>query len=156
MKHLRPGQAAAIRLQDGTAIGSIGRLAEAIAVSRISSVNRFMYSSWISVASGWSSEESSSIHRYLVILRWCATSRLLVGSRQSRLTRSSPQSIAQAVADCRSVKFVGTYEGANIPEAKRSVTLRIEYRSDERTLRDEEVEERHRSLTSFVARNVSS
>ena len=44
------------------------------------------------------------------------------------------------------VKLVGTYEGQNIPADKRSVTLRVEYRSDQRTLRDEEVEERHRRL----------
>jgi phenylalanyl-tRNA synthetase beta subunit len=30
------------------------------------------------------------------------------------------------------------------------VTLRIEYRSDERTLRDDEVEERHTRLTSAL------
>jgi phenylalanyl-tRNA synthetase beta chain len=56
----------------------------------------------------------------------------------------------QNVADCRSVKLVGTFEGANIQSSKRSVTLRIEYRSDERTLRDDEVEERHVRLTSAL------
>jgi len=30
------------------------------------------------------------------------------------------------------------------------VTLRIEYRSDERTLRDEEVEQRHADLTASL------
>ena len=44
------------------------------------------------------------------------------------------------------VMLVGVYEGKNIPEDKRSITLRLEYRSDERTLRDDEVEERHRGL----------
>jgi phenylalanyl-tRNA synthetase beta chain len=56
----------------------------------------------------------------------------------------------QNVADCRSVKLVGTFEGGNIQSSKRSVTLRIEYRSDERTLRDDEVEERHTRLTSAL------
>jgi phenylalanyl-tRNA synthetase beta chain len=46
--------------------------------------------------------------------------------------------------------LVGTFEGGNIPSSKRSVTLRLEYRSDERTLRDEEVEERHSRLTSSL------
>ena len=39
--------------------------------------------------------------------------------------------------------FVGTYEGEGIPDDKRSVTLRFEYRADDRTLRDEEVDEIH-------------
>jgi phenylalanyl-tRNA synthetase beta chain len=50
-------------------------------------------------------------------------------------------------ADCRDVKLVGTYEGANIPVGKRSITLRLEYRSDDRTLRDEEVDQQHAQLT---------
>jgi phenylalanyl-tRNA synthetase beta chain len=56
----------------------------------------------------------------------------------------------QQIADCRSVKLVGTFEGGNIQASKRSVTLRLEYRSDERTLRDEEVEESHSRLTSAL------
>jgi phenylalanyl-tRNA synthetase beta chain len=40
-------------------------------------------------------------------------------------------------------EFVGTYEGAGIPDDKRSVTIRIEYRADDGTLRDEEVDEIH-------------
>jgi phenylalanyl-tRNA synthetase beta chain len=56
----------------------------------------------------------------------------------------------QRVADCRNVMLVGTFAGANIPPTKRSVTLRLEYRSDERTLRDEEVEERHAQLMSSL------
>ena len=62
----------------------------------------------------------------------------------------------QQVDDCRGAQLVGTYEGANIPEDKRAVTLRIEYRSDERTLRDEEVEERQRSLIDSLLRQYSA
>ena len=51
---------------------------------------------------------------------------------------------------------MGTYEGKNIPEDKRSVTLRIEYRSAEGTLRDEEVEERHRDLIDSLLKKFSA
>jgi phenylalanyl-tRNA synthetase beta chain len=50
------------------------------------------------------------------------------------------------VANYAGVTLVGVYEGKNIPEDKRSITLRMEYRSAEGTLRDDEVEERHREL----------
>jgi len=60
------------------------------------------------------------------------------------------------VPDFRGVKLVGTFEGGNIPSSKRSVTLRLEYRSDERTLRDEEVEERHAQLTSSLLETFSA
>lgn len=59
----------------------------------------------------------------------------------------------RGVAEFRGVKLVGTYEGTNVPAGKRSVTLRIEYRSDERTLRDEEVEQVHAELTAALLKN---
>jgi phenylalanyl-tRNA synthetase beta chain len=59
-------------------------------------------------------------------------------------------------ADCRGVMLVGTYEGANIPLDKRSITLRIEYRSDDRTLRDEEVDEQHAQLTGEVLQTFAA
>jgi phenylalanyl-tRNA synthetase beta chain len=62
----------------------------------------------------------------------------------------------QNVADCLGAKFVGVYEGANIEPNKRSVTVRIEYRSDERTLTDEEVEERHAQLIVSLLRTFSA
>src|SRR3989440_10531233 len=39
--------------------------------------------------------------------------------------------------------FVGNYDGERIADDKRSVTLRFEYRADERTLRAEEVDQIH-------------
>jgi phenylalanyl-tRNA synthetase beta chain len=60
------------------------------------------------------------------------------------------------VADYAGAKLVGTYEGKNIPEGKRSVTLRIEYRSHEGTLRDEAVEERHRGLVNSLVKKFSA
>jgi phenylalanyl-tRNA synthetase beta chain len=63
---------------------------------------------------------------------------------------------SEAVADYRGAKLVGTYEGANIAQDKRSVTLRIEYRSDERTLRDEEIEEKHSRLVDSLLQNFAA
>jgi phenylalanyl-tRNA synthetase beta chain len=62
----------------------------------------------------------------------------------------------QHVADYRSVKLVGTFEGKNIQSSKRSVTLRLEYRSDERTLRDEEVEAYHSGLTAALLQTFAA
>ena len=41
------------------------------------------------------------------------------------------------------IMFVGTYEGEGIADSKRSVTLRLEYRAEDHTLRDEEVDALH-------------
>jgi phenylalanyl-tRNA synthetase beta chain len=50
----------------------------------------------------------------------------------------------------RRVMLVYVYEGASIPEGQRSVTLRLEYRADDRTLRDEEVDELHRRIVKSL------
>jgi phenylalanyl-tRNA synthetase beta chain len=63
---------------------------------------------------------------------------------------------SEAVADYGGAQLVGTYEGKNIPESKRAVTMRIEYRSEDRTLRDEEVEERHRGLIDSLLKSFSA
>jgi len=60
------------------------------------------------------------------------------------------------VDNCRGAILVGIYEGANIATNKKSITIRIEYRSDERTLRDEEVEDRHARLTASLLKTFSA
>ena len=60
------------------------------------------------------------------------------------------------IQDYVGTKLVGVYEGANIPGDKRAITLRAEYRSNERTLRDEEVEERHRGMIDALIEKFSA
>jgi len=62
----------------------------------------------------------------------------------------------QSVAECRGASFVDAYSGQGIPAGKRAVTLRLEYRADDRTLRDEEVEERHRTLIDLLLRTYNA
>ncbi len=59
-------------------------------------------------------------------------------------------------SECISAEFVGTYEGEGIPEDKRSVTIRLEYRAEDRTLRDEEVDEIHRPLVETLKKRFAA
>jgi phenylalanyl-tRNA synthetase beta chain len=147
-KHLRAGQAAAIKRADGVEIGAIGRLAEAVA-----SAYKFrqpVYVMELDLGSLLSGPERviqySPLPRYPSVMRDIS----LLLNRTVPVAEILSAVRNQRVADCRSVMLVGTFSGANIPATKRSVTLRLEYRSDERTLRDEEVEERHSQLTSSL------
>jgi phenylalanyl-tRNA synthetase beta chain len=56
----------------------------------------------------------------------------------------------EGLENCRDAQLVDIYEGSNLPEGKRSVTLRMEYRASERTLRDEEVDEMHGRLVQAL------
>ena len=148
VQHLREGQSARILLPDGTDIGSLGRLAETIA--DLYKFRQPVYVAELDLTSLLAVAENpvqyKPLPRYPSVVR---DSTLLV-DRNVSLQELLLAIEGERIADCRGAQLVGTYEGANIPEGKRAVTLRIEYRSDERTLRDEEVEERQRRLIDKV------
>ena len=153
-KHLRSGQAASIKRADGVEIGTIGRLAEAVA-----SAYKFrqpVYVMELDLGSLLSGPQRviqySPLPRYPSVMRDIS----LLLNRTVPLDEILGAVRNQHVADCRNVMLVGTFAGANIPPNKRSVTLRLEYRSDERTLRDEEVEERHSQLTSSLLQTFAA
>jgi phenylalanyl-tRNA synthetase beta chain len=147
-KHLRAGQAASIKRADGVEIGTIGRLAESVATAY--KFRQPVYVVELDLGSLLSGPQRgiqySPLPRYPSVVRDLS----LLLNRTVPLDEILNAVRNQHVADCRNVTLVGTFAGANIPPNKRSVTLRLEYRSDERTLRDEEVEERHSQLTSSL------
>jgi phenylalanyl-tRNA synthetase beta chain len=148
VRHLRPGQTARIMRADGTDVGSMGRLAEQVAVSY-----KFRQPVYVleldldALLSGPAKAiQYSPLPRYPSVTRDIS----LLVNRNVGLDEIFAAVNNLHVADCRSVKLVGTFEGGNIQSSKRSVTLRLEYRSDERTLRDEEVEAVHSRLTAAL------
>lgn len=147
-RHLRLGQTALISTGDGTPIGTIGRLAEPLAASY-----KFRQPVYvIELDLGALLTGPAKAIQYSPLPRYPSVTRdiSLLVNRNVALDEIFAAVNNQHVADCRSVKLVGTFEGGNIQSSKRSVTLRLEYRSDERTLRDEEVEEYHSSLTAAL------
>ena len=147
-RHLRVGQTALMKLADETEIGTIGRLAENIAAS-------YKFRQPVFVAEldlGVLLSGPAKLIQYSPLPRYPSVTRdiSLLVSRNVAIEEIFNAVNEQHVPDCRSVKLVGTFEGGNIPPSKRSVTIRLEYRSDERTLRDEEVEERHSRLTAVL------
>ena len=153
-KHLQEGQAARIMLEDGTTIGSIGRLAESVANAY--KFRQPVYVAELDLTSLLGSEEKPVQYRPLPRYPSVVRDLTILVDRQVTLAELLHAIDERRIADCRGARLVGTYEGSNIPEAKRAVTLRIEYRSDERTLRDEEVEERQRSLIDSLLRQYSA
>jgi phenylalanyl-tRNA synthetase beta chain len=147
-RHLRVGQCAQIKSGDGAAIGTIGRLAESVAASY-----KFRQAVYVlELDLGALLSGPAKLIQYSPLPRYPSVTRdiSLLVNRNVALDEIFAAVNKQQVGDCRSVKLVGTFEGGNIPPSKRSVTLRLEYRSDERTLRDEEVEAYHSRLTSVL------
>ena len=146
VRHLRVGQSALIKSGNGTAVGTIGRLAENVATSY--KFRQPVYVLELDLGALLDGPvktiQYSPLPRYPSVMRDIS----LLVNRNVALDEIFAAVHKQEVADCRSVRLVGTFEGGNIQSSKRSVTLRLEYRSDERTLRDEEVEAYHSRLTS--------
>jgi phenylalanyl-tRNA synthetase beta chain len=148
VRHLRVGQTARIKLSDGAEIGSMGRLAENIAAFyKFRQPVYVMELDLTSLVDG-----PAKVIQYTPLPRYPSVMRdlSLLVNRNVALDEIFRVVNEQRVPDCRSVKLVGTFAGGNIESTKRSVTLRLEYRSDERTLRDQEVEERHTRLTTSL------
>ena len=154
VKHLRDGQAALIKLPDIGAIGSIGRLSDVLASDY--KFRQAVYVAEIDLSQLLVAPEA--IVQYHPLPRYPSVVRdvtLLLDRKIS--TAELLEAVAKEnVPDCRGAQFVGTYEGKNIPPGKRTVSLRVEYRSDDRTLRDEEVEERQRRLIDALLRKYSA
>ncbi|HSK63351.1 MAG TPA: phenylalanine--tRNA ligase subunit beta, partial [Pyrinomonadaceae bacterium] len=147
-QRLREGQAACLKLSDGTEIGTMGRLAESVAGSY-----KFRHPIYVmELDLGALLSGPARVVQYATLPRYPSVVRdiSLLLNRNVALDEIVHVVKEKQIADFRHVTLVGTFEGGNIPPSKRSVTLRLEYRSDERTLRDEEVEERHARLTSAL------
>ena len=148
LKHLREGQAARVTSADGTAVGSIGRLAESIATSY--KFRQPVYVAELDLTAVLDSEPRPT--QYLPLPRYPGVVRdvTLLVSRDVNFADLVQFVDSEQIANYAGVMLVGTYEGKNIPADKRAITLRLEYRSGEGTLRDEEVEERHRGLIDLL------
>ncbi|HLL14040.1 MAG TPA: phenylalanine--tRNA ligase subunit beta [Pyrinomonadaceae bacterium] len=146
-RHLREGQAAQILL-DGRAVGTLGRLADDVA-----SAYKFkqpVYVAEVDFASLLAAGESGV--RYAPLARFPPVMRdaSLVAPRSVTFAEMRRAVLALNLEQVRRVMLVYVYEGERVPEGQRSVTLRMEYRADDRTLRDEEVDELHGRIVNTL------
>jgi phenylalanyl-tRNA synthetase beta chain len=144
VKHLRPGQSARIARADGSALGTLGCLAEPIAASY--KFRQPVFVGELDLTSLFESEPR--LVQYRALPRYPSVVRdvTLLVNRDVQFASLVHAVNNHQISDYAGVSLVGVYEGKNIPTDNRSVTLRVEYRSDDRTLRDEEVDQRHRQL----------
>jgi phenylalanyl-tRNA synthetase beta chain len=148
VRHLREGQAARIGAEGGRALGSIGRLSEDAAAEF--KFRQPVYVAELDLTELLKLKETPALYTPLARFPSVVRDVSLLTSRRvsfSELVRAARELNLETLRD---VQLVDVYEGANLPEGKRSVTIRLEYRAGERTLRDEEVEELHaRVLDAF-------
>lgn len=152
--HLRPGQAAEIVAPGGGVVGTIGRLAEHIAA--LFKFRQPVYVAEMDLGRLLSIPEQKL--RYTRLPRFPPVVRDLTIHLNRRVPYSSlPAAVAEAGGEiCRSAVLIDVYEGSGVSEDERSITLRIEYRSPDRTLRDEEVEAAHSRIVKSLSERFNA
>jgi phenylalanyl-tRNA synthetase beta chain len=153
VRHLRVGQTAAIGI-NGNRVGSIGRLAESVATEY--KFKQPVFVAEIDLAALLEIPETPVLYSPLPRFPSIVRDVSLLLDRKITVSELLRAAKNQSSESCAGAKFVGTYEGEGIPEGKRSVTMRFEYRAGDRTLRDEEVDELHWPLVEALKKEFDA
>ena len=140
IKHLRPGQSASIEAE-GVRVGSIGRLADSI--SGEYKFRQPVFLAELDLTTLLEVKARPVLYKPLPRFPSIVRDVSLLVDRGVTVAELSKAATDQSAPHFVGVTFVGTYEGEGIPDNKRSVTLRFEYRAGDRTMRDEEVDAIH-------------
>ena len=148
VKHLRRGQAASITVGEQK-VGFLGRLSEDIAASY--KFKQPVYVAEIDLQAVL--EQAPEPARYAPLPKYPSVVRDVSFIVDRGTTFDSIKTTAEASAPeiLRSVEFVDVFEGKGLGENERSLTIRFSYRSDDRTLVEEEVNEAHQAILAPLA-----
>ncbi|HEX7315298.1 MAG TPA: phenylalanine--tRNA ligase subunit beta [Pyrinomonadaceae bacterium] len=146
-RHLREGQSARVKL-GVREVGNAGRLSEELAARY--KFRQPVYVAEVSLTALLATGENPA--RYTPLPRFPGVARdvSFVAERRVAFGEMRRRVLSLGIEECRGVALVDVYEGANMPEGKRSLTLRVEYRADDRTLRDEEVDAMHARVVAAL------
>ncbi|MEP7074463.1 MAG: phenylalanine--tRNA ligase subunit beta [Acidobacteriota bacterium] len=147
VKHLRRGQAAAISIGNSI-IGHIGRLNEEISANY--KFKQPVFVAEVSLQAALHATVTPVVYRplpkYPGIVR-----DVSFAAKRSVGFNDIQKAVNDQHADvCRRVQFVDVYEGKGLADDERSITVRLEYRNDERTLLESEIEPVHSSIVAAV------
>ncbi|MEQ1642539.1 MAG: hypothetical protein ABL959_03720, partial [Pyrinomonadaceae bacterium] len=150
-RHLRRGQAAAI-VVGGKSIGTVGRLSDDIAASY--KFRQPVYVAEIDLQTVLAMPQGATAYRPLSIYPGISRDVSFVVPRNVSFDDIRTTINEMNFDLCRGVSFVDIYEGKGLGDDERSLTIRLEYRSEERTLVETEVEEVISQIVSGVEQKL--
>ena len=151
IKHLRAGQSASISI-DGTTVGSLGRLNDEIAAAY--KFRQPVYVAEINLQKTLEMPTSTVSYRPLPKYPSIIRDVSFIARRDITFSQIRDSVVEEGFELCRGVKFVDVYEGKGLEADERSVTIRLAYRSDERTLLEEEVEAIHQQIIANIEKKL--
>jgi phenylalanyl-tRNA synthetase beta chain len=153
VKHLRKGQAAEV-FSGGKSIGTIGRLNDEIAAAY--KFRQPVFIAEVDLQTLLESKEQTIIYQPLPVYPSIVRDVSLLVKRNLSFAEIQKAIAEQGFELCRKIEFVDVYEGKGVADDERSITIRLEYRSDERTLLDEEVDTIHGQILQTLETNLSA
>lgn len=153
IKHLRKGQAAEISF-NGKAVGSIGRINDEIAANY--KFRQPVYVAEIDLQTLLAEKQNAVFYKPLSKFPAITRDVSFLVKRTTSFAQIIETVNNQGFELCKKVSFVDVYEGNGMPDDERSITIRLEYRSDERTLIESEVEEIHGKILSAIEANLGA
>lgn len=143
IRHLRRGQSAEISF-GGKIIGTIGRLNEEI--SQNYKFKQPVFVAEIDLQTLLESGERNISYRPLPNFPSSVRDISLLVKRSTSFAEIKNAIETEKFELLKKIEFVDVYEGKGVADDARSLTVRLEYRSGERTLIDEDVETIHRKI----------
>jgi len=153
VKHLRKGQSASISIGD-VKVGYLGRLSDEIAANY--KFKQPVYVAELDLQTVLAQRLPTVLYRPLPKYPSVTRDVSLLIKRNLSFAEIRNAIAEQDAELCRSVEFVDVYEGKGIANDERSITIRLEYRSDERTLIDEEVDAVHSQIIKNLENNLGA
>lgn len=152
VSHLQPGQSALVSF-NGRKLGSIGRLAEELASDY--KFKQPVYVAELDLQAILAEEPSTVLYKPLPRYPSIVRDVSFVVDRSVTFDQIRTSISGQGRELCRRVEFVDIYEGKGVAAHQRSITIRLEYRSNERTLLDTEVDAVHEQLVAAAERELN-
>lgn len=151
VRHLQAGQAAEI-MHSGQVVGYIGRLGSAIADGF--KFRQPVFVAEIDLDRLVAESETPPAYDSLPVYPSVFRDVTMTIGRDVTFEEVRRAITGQGFELLRRVSFVDVFEGKGLADDKRALTIRLKYRSDERTLTEEEVDAIHSEILSRLASEI--
>lgn len=153
VKHLRKGQSAEISV-GGRAVGTIGRLSDEIAAGY--KFRQSVFVAEVDLQAILAEKPAAVLYRPLPVFPSVERDVSLLVKRTVTFADLKKSIEDEGFELLKKIEFVDVYEGKGVPDDERSLTVRLIYRSDERTLTEEQVEPVHHRILQKAEENFSA
>ena len=151
-KHLQAGQSSEVLLNDSP-VGFMGRLNEKITKSY--KFKQPVYVAEFDLQAVLENGEDPSNYKPLPVFPSVSRDVSFLTKRNLPFSTIENEIRSLSYELCRNVSFVDVFDGKGMGDDERSITIRLEYRSDKRTLTEEEVEKVHELILKTLSVNLN-